>query len=140
MNSDLSEKWSWRSGSGVHCILSDWTPYSNWAQFETAKFLFTKNQMSASEIDDLLDIWAAMLLKHSNRPPFAHHHHLYKTIDSTSLSDVKWHNFSVSYTGDIPTTNPPAWMQQKYEVWFWDPRLVAHKILSNCSFAEDINF
>ncbi|KIK75501.1 hypothetical protein PAXRUDRAFT_78192, partial [Paxillus rubicundulus Ve08.2h10] len=96
--------------------------------------------MSTSQIDILLDLWAAMLLKYGNRSPFAHHHHLYKTIDSTSLGDIKWQNFSVSSTGDIPTTNPPVWMQQRYEVWFQDPCLVAHKILSNHSFAENVDF
>ncbi|KAF9234884.1 hypothetical protein BU15DRAFT_89804 [Melanogaster broomeanus] len=95
--------------------------------------------MSAAQIDVLLDLWAASLLKHGDKPPFAHHQHLYRTIDSTPLGDIKWQSFSVRYTGEIPATNPPPWMQQSYDTWFRDPRAVTHRILGNPSFASEID-
>ncbi|KAF9220329.1 hypothetical protein BS17DRAFT_769406 [Gyrodon lividus] len=96
--------------------------------------------MSSPQIDALLDLWPASLLKHGDKPPFAHHHHLYKAIDSTPLGDIKWQNFSVTYTSKIPTTNPPPWMQEKYKVWFWDPRAVSHRIIANPSFVSEMDF
>lgn len=118
----------------------DWTPYRDRVGFEVAEFLFTRNQMSAPQIDILLDLWAAGVLKHGDNPPFANHRHLYQTIDSTSVGDIKWDNFSVRYTGPVPSTNPPPWMQQEYKVWFRNPRHVVHRILGNPSFAGDLDF
>ncbi|KIK34573.1 hypothetical protein CY34DRAFT_17621 [Suillus luteus UH-Slu-Lm8-n1] len=34
----------------------DWTPYQNHVEFETAEFLYTRNQMSAGDINILLDL------------------------------------------------------------------------------------
>ena len=42
----------------------DWTPYEDRIEFETAQFLYCRTQMSASNIDTLLDLWASTLLKH----------------------------------------------------------------------------
>src|SRR6267154_5428604 len=47
----------------------DWTPYRNHVEFETAEFLYTRNQMSAGDINTLLDLWAATLLKSGDKPP-----------------------------------------------------------------------
>ncbi|KIJ70649.1 hypothetical protein HYDPIDRAFT_23740 [Hydnomerulius pinastri MD-312] len=85
------------------------------------------------------DLWAATLLKHGDEPPFVSWRHLYKTIDSTPLSDVKWQRYKIQYTGDMPDLNPPPWMQQTFKVWFWDVREVTHIILGNPSFAEEMN-
>ncbi|KAG2055893.1 hypothetical protein BDR06DRAFT_981633 [Suillus hirtellus] len=60
---------------------TNWTPYQNRVEFETAEFLFTRNQMSAKQIDMLLDLWATTLIKHNNAPPFANH----KDIDPLEL-------------------------------------------------------
>ncbi|KAF9222493.1 hypothetical protein BS17DRAFT_669686, partial [Gyrodon lividus] len=98
----------------------DWSPYQDQLQFETAEFLFARCQMSAPKIDVLLDLWASTLYPYKAKP-FADHRHIYKTIDATAIGDVKWQSFSASYTGKIPTVNPPPWMLEKYLVWFRDP-------------------
>ena len=117
-----------------------WFLYSSQLQFETAEFLYTKCQMSASKIDALLDLWASSLYPHGVRPPFVNHRQLYDVIDSTKLgSDVKWECLSASYTGDVPADDPPQWMSQKYDIWYRDPRLVAHQILGNASLASEID-
>jgi hypothetical protein len=102
----------------TEALPTDWTPYENWVAFETAEFLYTRNQMSAGQIDTLLDLWAATLIKHNDSPPFTGHRDLYETIDSTPLGDVPWQTFSMSYSGRRPAENVPPWMTAEYDVWF----------------------
>jgi hypothetical protein len=49
---------------------NDWTPYNNCLQFEVADFLFRRNQMSAGDINHLLELWAASLAVTDIEPPF----------------------------------------------------------------------
>ncbi|KAH7903217.1 hypothetical protein BJ138DRAFT_979474, partial [Hygrophoropsis aurantiaca] len=118
----------------------DWTPYRSRIEFETAEFLYVQNQMPASQIDKLLDLWAASMIKHGDKPPFADHRDLYKTIDSTPLGDVKWQNFSVNYTGEKPEVNPPPWMLENYEVWYRDPREIVRNMLASPDYVNDMDY
>ena len=118
----------------------DWTPYRNRVEFETAEFLYTRNQMSAGDINALLDLWAATLLKHGDKPPFADCRDLYKTIDSTPVGDVKWKSFPVRYTGEKPECDIPSWMDQSYDVWYRDPHEVVHNMLANPNYANEMDY
>ena len=118
----------------------DWTPYESQLQFETAEFLFTRNQMSAGHIDTLLNLWAASLLKHGDEPPFSNHTELYDTIDSTPLGDVPWEAFNLKYDGTLPETEVPAWMTSEYDVWFRDPHSVLCNVLSNPDFDGEFDY
>jgi len=118
----------------------DWTPYRNRVEFETAEFLFTENQMSASQTNKLLDLWASTLRKYDDFPPFADIRDLHKTIDSTPLGDVKWQSFSVKYTGTRPDTNVPPWMDQNFDVWYRDPREVVQGMLANPEFSQEFDY
>jgi len=117
----------------------DWHPYESQLQFEMAEFLFSWCQMSAPKIGALLDLWASSLYLHQAQLPFSNHCHLYQTINATTAGDVKWQGFSAGYTGEIPTINPPLWMLKKYNVWFRDPCQVAHQIIGNPSFSNEID-
>ncbi|KAF8834531.1 hypothetical protein BDN67DRAFT_992647 [Paxillus ammoniavirescens] len=77
---------------------NDWSPYRNHLEFKLADFLYTRNQMPAAQINSLLDIWAASLLEASGEPLFIDHKDLYKTMNSTTLGEVKWESFSIQYT------------------------------------------
>lgn len=115
----------------------DWTPYRDRIEFETAQFLYCQTQMSATNIDILLDLWASTLLKHNETPPFANHTDLYNTIDSTPLGDVPWQNFSLRYNGDdeiLDTPQVPQWMTCEYEVWFRDPHTIIMNMISNLDY------
>ncbi|KAF8798474.1 hypothetical protein BYT27DRAFT_7122845, partial [Phlegmacium glaucopus] len=109
-----------------------YSPYNDRADFELANFLFAKNQMPGSQIDELLDIWAAK----SDVPPFADHKDLYRTIDSTIVGDAPWSSFSVTYSGG----EVPPWMLAEYEVWHRDPRIVLHQQLANPDFDGKIHY
>ncbi|KAG2054280.1 hypothetical protein BDR06DRAFT_1050585 [Suillus hirtellus] len=119
---------------------SDWTPYRNHVKFETAEYLFTKNQIPAGQINKLLDIWTSTLKKHDDKPPFANFHDLYKTINRTLLGDVKWQSFSVCYNGEKPDTDALPWMDQVFDVWYHDPREVICNMLANPDYAKEFDY
>ncbi|KAI6159829.1 hypothetical protein EDD17DRAFT_1887839 [Pisolithus thermaeus] len=100
----------------------DWSPYSSRLEFELADFLFTRSQMSAANINELLNLWNASLLSTGGQPIFRDSGEMYKTIDSTPLGDVQWEKFSTSYTGERPTENVPPWMNDTYDIWFRSPK------------------
>jgi hypothetical protein len=116
---------------------SDWTPYTNRAQFELAELLYSKVQMSAGNIDQLMKVWALHGAEHGEEPPFLNHSDLYETIDATTIGDVPWQSFVTSYLDEIPQQGEvPPWMTAKHTVWFRDPRLLVHNILSNPDFKD----
>ncbi|KAI0323173.1 hypothetical protein GY45DRAFT_1231156, partial [Cubamyces sp. BRFM 1775] len=120
---------------------TDWTPYANRLQFETAELLYAHEQMSASHIDRLLQLWEASLMPHSEPPPFHSHIDLYKTIDSTHLGDVRWQCFVLKYPNQgIPEHNPPPWMLDEHEVWYRDVRKIVKQMLSNPDFKDQIAY
>ncbi|KAG1903540.1 uncharacterized protein F5891DRAFT_977657 [Suillus fuscotomentosus] len=119
---------------------TDWTPYQNRVEFETAEFLFMWNQMSAKQIDMLLDLWAATLIKHNNAPPFANHKDMFATIDATLLGDIPWQSFAMSYNGIKPQDNVPPWMTAQYNVWYRDPLELVRNMLANPDFNGEIEF
>ncbi|OBZ69148.1 hypothetical protein A0H81_10933 [Grifola frondosa] len=118
----------------------DWSPYKDRVDFETADLLYRRAQMAGSNIKELLDLWAATLLKHNDDPPFCNHKDLYRTIDSTILGDVKWESFVMSYEGEKPDRNVPAWMTASYDVWFRDPREVVRNMLVSTDFDGEIDY
>ena len=112
----------------------DWTPYRDRIEFETAQFLYCRTQMSAPNINTLLDLWASTLLKHNEPPPFANHTDLYNTIDSTPLGNVPWQSFSLRYASDadeVPEATIPQWMTSEYDVWFRDPHTIIKNMIDN---------
>ncbi|KZT03381.1 uncharacterized protein LAESUDRAFT_738265 [Laetiporus sulphureus 93-53] len=118
----------------------DWAPYGSRIGFETAEFLFKREQMSAGNIDILLNLWAASLVKHGDHPPFTNTTDLYHTIDATALGDVKWESFSMSYQGELPDGEVPTWMTAKSDVWFRNPLAVADRIVGNVDFDREMDY
>ncbi|KAG1871546.1 hypothetical protein F4604DRAFT_1881168 [Suillus subluteus] len=118
----------------------DWTPYRNRVEFETAEFLYTRNQMSAGDINTLLDLWAAIFLKHNDRPPFVDCRDLYRTIDATPVGNVKWQSLKVQYTGEKPETNVLPWMDQPHDVWYQDPHVVIWNMLGNPDYTTEMDY
>ncbi|KAG1866814.1 hypothetical protein F4604DRAFT_1881698 [Suillus subluteus] len=119
----------------------DWSPFRNRTEFETAEFLYSRAQMSAPNINTLLDLWAASLLKHGDMPPFADHKDLYKTIDNIPIGGVNWQSFKIQYSGEKPDIpDVPSWMNQQFDVWYRDPREVARNILANPDYVNDFDY
>ncbi|KAF9038038.1 hypothetical protein BJ165DRAFT_1416799 [Panaeolus papilionaceus] len=101
--------------------------------------LFHETQMSASQINKLLEIWAATLPDDED-PPFLSKDNMYRTIDDIQLGDVPWRSFSISYNGKVAPDNTASWKTKEYNVWFRDPQSVLHNQLSNPDFAKEMDF
>ncbi|KAI0313865.1 hypothetical protein OF83DRAFT_1208258 [Amylostereum chailletii] len=113
---------------------TDWIPFRDPVQFLLADFLFRKDEMSASDIDYLLELWAMDLDRFGEPGPYASYRHLYKTIDNIKHSDIPWQCFTTSFAGDVPD-NAPKWKKQQYHVWYRDPDIVIRNMLENPDFA-----
>ncbi|KAI0652180.1 hypothetical protein C8Q79DRAFT_898811 [Trametes meyenii] len=121
---------------------SDWTPYRDRVAFELADLLYRKEQMPASNINTLLELWSATLIKHGDVAPFSTQAKLYSTIDSTPLGEVKWQSFDLSYTGTRPTppSRIPPWMDDKFRVFYRDAKTIVHNMLSNPDFKAEMDY
>jgi len=117
---------------------SDWSPFKDQSQFLLADFLFRKNQMSASDIDYLMQLWALDMAKHDNSSPFAGHDELYQTLDSIKVGDAPWKCLSVNSQG-ASDANAPSWKEQEYQVWYHDPDTLIQNMLDNPDFKDQFD-
>ena len=117
----------------------DWSPFQDRRQFELADLLYTQIQMSAHNVNRLLEIFSVYLHKHENRPPFSSCADLYDVIDSTPVGDIAWECFGVKYSGD-PTENPAPWMDDVYDVWMRDPESAVTQIIGNADFKSAMDY
>ncbi|KAJ7750937.1 hypothetical protein DFH07DRAFT_869023 [Mycena maculata] len=119
--------------------LDDFSPFESRAEFEFAEFLYCDEEMAGKRVDRLSQLLAA--LYKGTDPPFADHKDLYSTIDAIQQGDVPWQSFSVTYTGPLPETGEvPAWMTEKYEVWFRSPLGIFEKQLANPDFKDEMDW
>ncbi|EGN93687.1 hypothetical protein SERLA73DRAFT_156242 [Serpula lacrymans var. lacrymans S7.3] len=122
---------------------SEWMPYRDCIEFETAELLYTKTQMLAGDINTLTELWRASFIKHGiddAQIPFSDKDNLYRTIDATPIGGVPWDLFSLSYNGEVPQENAPPWMSQSFDVWYRSPQMIVHNILSNSDFKDNIDY
>ena len=95
--------------------------------------------MPAGQIDDLLDIIAAMQALSGGEATFTTHKDLYQTIDATKLSDAAWSHFNLNFQGE--KDNPPLlWQTEEFTVWFRDPQTILHNLLSNPDFKNGFDY
>ena len=123
-----------------HSDPEDWAPYDDRVHFETAEFLYSRNQMPASQINILLELWASTLFKHGEDAPFKNCNDVYDTIDSTPLGDVPWESVTLKYIGEQPQSDVPDWMVAGYDIWFRDSRTVICNLISNLDFNNVFDF
>ncbi|KAF5378904.1 hypothetical protein D9615_006850 [Tricholomella constricta] len=118
---------------------TDYSPFADCATFKLAEFLFAEDEMSANNVDRLINIIST--LYPDKPPPFISHTHMYSLIDSIKQGDVAWQSFSITYQGAIPESGPvPTWMREKFEVWFRDPLEVMEDQIGNPDFKHGIDY
>ena len=99
--------------------------------------------MSASEIDDLLEIWAASLTTHNDEPPFKNYHDLYSTFNATPLpgSDAEWKTFNICFNNDEEyPPNVPNWKKKKWNAWYCNPLQLIYNLLQNSDFCDKFDY
>ncbi|KAF8952643.1 hypothetical protein BDZ97DRAFT_1681013 [Flammula alnicola] len=116
-----------------------WAPYENELQFRTADFLYRQVEMSAGNIDTLLELWASSLEKSGELGPFGSYEQMYATIDSTRHGDVPWKCFTTGWAGDI-LPGDATWKSAEYEVWYRDPDEVIKHMLDNPDFDGQFDY
>ncbi|KAI6098546.1 hypothetical protein F5141DRAFT_972835, partial [Pisolithus sp. B1] len=72
--------------------------------------------------------------------PFSDHKELYKMIDATEVSDVRWNSFKLKYNGEQPANNIPPWMDEAYEYWFHNPLSLVENILANSELHGEFDY
>ncbi|KAJ7110763.1 hypothetical protein C8R43DRAFT_1091601 [Mycena crocata] len=122
-----------------HPASDDYSPYESQLDFHLADLLYRKMQLSAGEIDELMQNWAARPQSEGD-PPFADHEDLYATIDSTAIGHVPWQSFEVMYDKPLAPGETTPWKTRAYTVHFRDPRLVLRNQLANPDFKFEMDF
>ena len=116
-----------------------WYPFVDGVQFKTADFLYRRAEMSAGNINELLDLWAELMETGDATSPFKSHDHVYETIDATHHGDAPWKCFVVSYNGEV--TRPcPSWHMDKWEVFYRDADIVVTQMLGNPDFNGQFDY
>jgi Plavaka transposase len=95
--------------------------------------------MSATLINDLLQIWASTLSQDQD-PPFTSKNEMYSAIDNLDLGGATWKSFIVKYNGEIKDGDVTPWKHKSFEVWYRDPRIVIHNQLGNREYGDEIDF
>ena len=95
--------------------------------------------MSGSNVNKLLNIFAAYLHKHGGRPPFSSCAELYDIIDSVQVGNIGWECFGVKYSGD-QSDHPVPWMQDVYDVWMHDPDSAVLQIIGSTDYTNLMDF
>lgn len=117
----------------------DWSPYADEVQFRTAEFLYRKVEMSATNINELMDLWAMSAGEHGDFSPFNSFDDMYAAIDATKVGDAPWQCFSTTYTGNLGQ-DAPSWQLADYEVWYRDPDVVIANLLANPDFDKQFDY
>ena len=89
--------------------------------------------MPMGQINNLLEIIAAMNAMTGGEGPFKTHKDLYNTINVMNLGDAPWNHFHLNYQGKTNASSPP-WQTEDFLVWFWDPLTLIHNLISNLDF------
>ena len=117
----------------------DWLPFQSRVEFELAELLFTQTEISNTQFDHLMGLWAADAARDGREPPFGGSKEFQATIDSIE-GGAEWKRFEVKYGGELPAGEVPNWMTQPLEVYYRDPKTVLHNILKNRSFDDEFNY
>ena len=119
-------------------ILGEWAPFNSEVQFKVADLLYCHTQVSASNIDMLLELWAQSVEDIGASAPFHNHEELYAVIDSLPLGDVPWQCMETQLPED-GDQDTPGWRHTTYEIWYQDPDIVISNMLNNPDFNGQFN-
>ena len=126
---------------------NEFYPFRDRLEFEVADFLYSREQMSAGNIDFLSMLWAAHMAPLGGTPPLSGHKDLYETIDSIPFGDIPWQSEKLVYSnsessqdGQRQSRERRPWQSKEYEIWFRDPLKVLHAMLENPEFESQFEY
>jgi len=111
----------------------DWSPFDSEVQFHLTDLLYWCAELSATNIDTLLELWARSMADFEASSPFQSCQDMYSTIDSSKLGNIPWECLVTGYSGNI-NEHSPRWMQANYKVWYCNPEAVITMMLDNPDF------
>ncbi|KAH8983885.1 hypothetical protein EDB92DRAFT_1936623 [Lactarius akahatsu] len=79
----------------------------------------------------------------SGNVPFSNHTDLYAAIDELTIGDVPWQSFTVRYNSELSDDvgeSQPKWMSDVHEVFYRDPHLIVHGMLTNPDFEGGMDY
>ena len=117
-----------------------WVPFCSHDEFELADLLFQHAEMLKTNINKLLHIIKSHATEEGSTTLVENCDNLYNAIDSIMEGEVPWNSFSVQYNGPQPEANIPQWMDEKYEVFYWNPHKVVKSMLRNKTFDSNFNY
>jgi hypothetical protein len=118
----------------------DWSLFTDRVQFETADLFYRQMQLSASQIDNIMNLWSATHIGTQRTLPFKNHKDLYNAIDRIPLGDMPWKSFSLQYDGEKPADDVLSWMNKAYQICYCDPRMVIHGMLAQPDFKDNMDY
>lgn len=110
----------------------NWTSFEDELQFKTADFLYRRVEMSAPNIDYLMELWAFSKLKDGEFGPFEGSKDMYAAINAIPLGSVPWECFVNDPVN--PSPDAPSWQTGEHQIWFRDPERIASLMLDNPDF------
>jgi hypothetical protein len=111
----------------------DWSPFNSEVQFELADLLYRRAELSTTNVEDLLELWARSLSVSGTPAPFRSCREMHTLIDSSMLGDSPWQCL-VSRPPDGVDQHTPEWKRMSYEVWYRNPDAVVSAMLDNPDF------
>lgn len=114
-------------------LQGDWGPFESKVQFELADILYRRAEISGSNVDALLDVWAESMSQSGGVPPLSNHREMHTVIDSSTLGDVPWQCLVTAPSENVGG-DAPDWMRTPYEIWYRDPETVVSQMLASPEF------
>ncbi|KAJ7769648.1 hypothetical protein DFH07DRAFT_866732 [Mycena maculata] len=107
-----------------------WAPFGDRAEFDFAHFHFVQTQSSENDINIVLDIWAASVLKYGATALW----------NNARMAKHPGKTHTLRYSGPLPPGQPPKWMTQSYKLCTRDTRQLMHNQLGTIVFKDHVNF
>jgi len=115
----------------------DWAPFESEVQFRLADIFYRCAEISASNIDNILEVWAQSVCDYDGHVPFKNHEDMHAKIDASRLGDVPWQCMVTSIPPGVDEHT--TWMQTSYEVWYRNPDTVLSNMLDNPDFEKQFD-
>ena len=119
-----------------------WAPFEDRPQFEFAQSAFEDSELSARQLNDMLNAVVARNISRGGTADdaiFQSHGHVMETIDNIQEGDLPFKSFSIQYTGPVDE-NSPSWKRAEYIIHCRDTLSVVESIAANPEFKGFFNY